>query len=293
MSTRQVHSPTVRLRRLATELRRARHAAGYAQIADAASALGWSGPKLSRLEAAETRYIKSHDLDKVMDLYAITAQGERDALHALAREARQRGWWSRYRDVFEGNALPDFEAEASTIRTYEGLVVPGLLQTAEYTEEVFRGGQAHTDEIVERHVAARIERQQILHRQRPPHLWAVIDEAALRRRTADPRTMSDQIQHLLNLATRHNIDLQVLPFNAGMHAGLAGSFVIMEFPGPLDPAIVFNEHASGSLFIEEPDAVAEHAAVFNRVQAAALPAPRSLDYLRSIQTDIEGDNHDG
>lgn len=283
MSTRPrtIHSPTVRLRRLAAEMRRARLAAGYSQLGDAAKVLGWSGPKLSRLEDAKTRYIKPTDIDHLCDLYGIESTEARNALHALAQQGRERGWWSEYKDVFGDNVLPDFEAEASMIRTYEGLVIPGLLQTAEYIEEVFRGGRAHPDDLVDRHVSARLERQQILNRQRPPHFSAVVDEAALRRRVPTPGVMRDQLQHLLNMATRHNVDLQVLPFNAGPHAATTGSFVIMDFASEIDPSIVYTEIATGHV-ISEGTAVSQFVTMFDHVQAAALRASESVTFIKHL-----------
>ena len=283
MSTRarnNPHSPTVRLRRLAAEMHRARLGAGFSQLGDAAKALGWSGPKLSRIEDAKTRFIKPADIDKLCDLYEIDAEA-RSALHALARQARERGWWSEYRDVFGDNVLPDFESEAALIRTYEGLVIPGLLQTAEYTEAVFRGGQAHPDELVERHVSARLERQQILNRQRPPHLTAVIDEAALRRRVPEPGVMRDQLQHLVNMATRHNVDVLVLPFEAGPHAALTGPFVIMDFVSEVDPSIVYTETATGHV-ISEGDGVMPYVSIFGHVQAAALRASETVAFINNL-----------
>lgn len=281
---RQVHSPTVRLRRLAAEMRRARLAKGYERIEDAAKELGWSAPKLSRIEGGETRYIKPADLDKLLDMYEITDEAARQSLYALAREARQSGWWSQYKDVFAGNALPDFEVEASMIRTYEGQVIPGLLQTEDYADAVFQGGQAHAAEVVERHVLARMERQQILNRQKPPQLSAVIDEGALRRRVRTPGVMADQLQHLVNMATRHNIDIQVLPFDAGPHAATTGSFVIMDFPGNLDPSIVFTETATSRLFVEDEDAVGRYVTMFGQVQTAALRPADSIEYIRQLMS---------
>lgn len=262
-------------------MRRARLASGHSQLSDAAKALGWSAPKLSRIEDAKTRHIKPTDIDHLCDLYGIESAEARDALHALAQQGRERGWWAEYKDVFGDNVLPDFEAEASMIRTYEGLVIPGLLQTAEYTEEVFRGGQAHPDDLVERHVSARLERQQILNRQRPPHFSAVVDEAALRRRVQAPGVMRDQLQHLLNMATRHNVDLQVLPFDAGPHAATTGSFVIMDFGSEIDPSIVYTETATGHV-ISEGAAVSQFVTMFGHVQAAALRASESVTFIKHL-----------
>lgn len=277
---RHPFSPTVRRRRLARELRRLREAKDL-KLSVAAKQAGVPQSTLSNIESAEARRIKPRDIDALADLYD-APNDVREALHELARESKEQGWWSKYRDVFGGNALPDFEVEASMIRTYEAQVVPGLLQTPAYSEAVFRGGRAYTDDEVKRHVDARLRRQQILSRHRPPHLWAVIDEAALRRELDDPQIMQDQLQHLINFATHHNVDIQVLPFSAGMHAGLAGSFLILDFPGEVDPSIVYTETATDSLFIQEAESVQRFVTIFSHLNAAALRAPETVSYIRNI-----------
>ncbi|WP_017595573.1 helix-turn-helix domain-containing protein [Nocardiopsis potens] len=277
---RRVHSPTVRLRRLAGELRRRREHAGH-QITDAAKTLGWSGTKLGRFEAAETRRIKSADLDALLDLYKVDDPAEREALHQLARDAKDRGWWSQYKGVFT-DQLPDFEAEASAIRTFEPQVIPGLLQTPEYAEAVIRGGQAHDDEAITARVAARMERQQILNRHDPPEYWAIIDEAALRRPIGTPEVMSAQLRHLVRMATREGVTVQVLPFAAGSHAANMGALVIMDFAEPLDPSIAYTETYAASLILERPEEVARFTRVFAHASASALPGAESVAFIRDV-----------
>ncbi|GAA4917275.1 helix-turn-helix domain-containing protein [Streptomonospora salina] len=273
-------SPTVRRRRLATELRRLRESQGF-KLSEAAKQAGVPASTLSNIETAEARRIKVRDIDALANLYK--APGEvREALQELARESKEQGWWSKYKDVFGGNALPDFEVEASMIRTYQCQVIPGLLQTPEYSEAVFRAGRAYTESEVQRHVDARLQRQQILNRHDPPQLWAVIDEAALRRKLDDPQIMRGQLQHLLNIATRHNVDIQVLPFTAGMHAGLAGSFVILDFPASADPSIVYTETATDSLFVQDAASVQRFVTIFANLNSAALRAPHTLEFVRQI-----------
>ncbi|MBB5999834.1 transcriptional regulator with XRE-family HTH domain [Streptomonospora salina] len=265
---------------MATELRRLRESQGF-KLSEAAKQAGVPASTLSNIETAEARRIKVRDIDALANLYK--APGEvREALQELARESKEQGWWSKYKDVFGGNALPDFEVEASMIRTYQCQVIPGLLQTPEYSEAVFRAGRAYTESEVQRHVDARLQRQQILNRHDPPQLWAVIDEAALRRKLDDPQIMRGQLQHLLNIATRHNVDIQVLPFTAGMHAGLAGSFVILDFPASADPSIVYTETATDSLFVQDAASVQRFVTIFANLNSAALRAPHTLEFVRQI-----------
>lgn len=273
-------SPTVRRRRLARELRRLRETQGL-RLSVAAKTADVPQSTLSNIEGADARRIKPRDIDALADLYE--APGEvREALHELARESKEQGWWSSYKDVFGGNSIPDFEAEASMIRTYQCQVIPGLLQTPRYSEAVFRGGRAYSDDEVRRNVDARLQRQHVLGRYEPPHFWAVIDEATLRRRLDDPGIMREQLQHLLDMATRKNVDLQVLPFDAGMHAGLSGSFVLLDFPNPADPCIAYTETATASLFVQDSDAVHRYVTIFSHLNSAALQASRTTDFIQHI-----------
>ncbi|OOC54859.1 MULTISPECIES: helix-turn-helix domain-containing protein [Nocardiopsis] len=273
-------SPTVRRRRLARELRRLRESQGL-KLSVAAKTADVPQSTLSNIESADARRIKARDIDALVDLYKAPEE-VRSALHELARESKEQGWWSSYKDVFGGNAIPDFEAEASMIRTYQCQVIPGLLQTPRYSEAVFRGGRAYSDDEVRRNVDARLQRQHILGRYQPPHFWAVIDEAALRRRLDDPEIMQEQLQHLLNMATRKNVDLQVLPFNAGMHAGLSGSFVLLDFPNPADPCIAYTETATASLFVQDSDSVQRYVTIFSNLNSAALQAPHTTHFIQQI-----------
>jgi transcriptional regulator with XRE-family HTH domain len=284
-------SPSLRLRRLAAELRRARERQNLTG-SQAAKALQWSAGKLSKIEKTETKRISSGDLDKMMDLYKIEDPAMREAMHALAKDAKVRGWWSKYKDVFGPQSLPDFEAEASMIRTYQCQVVPGLLQTPAYAEAIFRGGGINSDEEVTRKVDARMRRQHALTRHQPLHLWAVIDEAALRRVPGTVEVMQEQLQHLLNMAMHHNVDIQVLPFDAGMHAALSGSFVLLDFPNELDPSIAYTETSTDSLFVQESTSMRRYVTIFAHLNSAALRPSESVRFLRQILESSEQHVHD-
>jgi len=280
------HSPTLRRRRLSAELKRAREEAKITSTS-AAKSLGWAAGKLSMIENAETQKVKSDDLDKMLDLYQVTDPGKREALHALAKDAKVRGWWSKYKEVFGPQSLPDFEAEASAIRTFEGLVIPGLLQTPDYARSVVQGGRYTSAEEVERRVKARMERRDILTRFKPASLRAVVDEAALHRVVGSSEVMSDQLRHLLHMAELPNIDFQVLPFSAGAHAALTVPFSILNFPDPLDAPIVFVDTASGGLFLEESDEVETHSVTFGDVQGSAMSSAQSARVITEVLETLE------
>ena len=239
------------------------------------------------IENAEIQKVKPDDLDKMLDLYGIKDPAKREALHALARDAKVRGWWSKYKEVFGPQSLPDFEAEASTIRTFESSVVPGLLQTPEYANAVFQGGRYTGAEEIERRVQARIARREILTRFNPTKLRVVLDEAALHRFIGDSEVMAEQMRHLLNMAKMQNVDLQVLPFSAGAHNALIAPFSLLEFPEPLDLPIVFIETATGGLFLEEADEVEQHTVTFSDAQGSAMSTAQSAKFITDVLKSLE------
>lgn len=272
-------SPTIRRRRLSAELIRLREAAGLG-VEEAGKRLEWSRGRLTHME--QNKWVRPDlgNIKELLDLYGIDDSEQREAILRLARESRQRGWWADYKDVFRGS-LPGFEAEARVVRTYEGLAVPGLLQTEGYIAAIFRAGQVLSAPSIERHVQARLTRQAILTRDDPPQLWAVIDEAALRKHVGGVEVMSDQLRHLIEYAARPNITIQVLPDSVGAHAAMWGSFMILDF-GELDPSIVYLETASDSLYLEKPDELAHYTLMYSRVLASALSPEASVQHMATI-----------
>lgn len=279
----RAQSPSVRRRRLAAELRKLREESGLTG-ATTAKTLGWQHSKITRIERAE-QGINQADLSKLLDLYKVSDERYREGLTQLAKEAKQRGWWSDYRDVFGPGALPDFETEASIIRTFEAQVITGLLQTPDYAAAIFRGGAAHPASVVERHVQARLERQRILEGVHPAKLYAILDEGALRRMVGGPGVMREQLQHLVNSATRHNVDLRVLPFSAGAHSAMLGSFILLDFEDPLDQTLAFTESVTTSLFLEEPHQIERHNDVYGHLQGSALLPGPSVEFIEQLLRD--------
>lgn len=272
------HSPTVRLRRIARELAQLREAAGLSPE-DAATQLGWSRPKLNRIENAKTRP-KLADVSDVCDLYGVDST-KRAGLLQLAREARQRGWWAAYGDVFSGSYV-GLEDDAAIIRSWQPQMIPGLLQTEDYARAVLQVGHDIGDEVVHRRVQARMARKTLLSRPNPPTLHAVLDEAILRRMIGGPDVMRDQLAHLQSAGRRDNVTIQVLPFTAGAHSGLTSSFVVLDFAEPVDPDVAFIETKGGDIYVEATDQVSRIKVDHDRLTKQALPEEESAALIAAI-----------
>jgi len=269
-SSNPEQNPTLRARRLALELLRRREAAGLTRE-EAARQLEWSTSTIFRIETGRSRP-QPGNVRVLLGLYGVTGP-ERDGLIRLAREARQPGWWHSFRDVLPNpyEVYIGLEAGAASIRNFEPNVVPGLLQTEEYARQTLRNGPGELDrEDVERLVQVRLERQRILGREDRPRLWAVIDEAVIRRVVGGPEVMREQLRHLIECAEQGKTTLQVVPFGAGAHAGTTGPFIILDFPEPTDPAVVYVETLAGDIYLEEPLDVDRYTLAFARLLAAAL-----------------------
>lgn len=274
------HSPSIRRRRLSSELRRLRTESGLT-ILEAAKQAGLGKSNLGKMEQAESKTVPAAALDKLLDLYQVDDAHEREAMHDLARDAKQRGWWSKYKGLFDDErALPDFEAEASTIRTFEALCIPGLLQTPEYAYALFEGGRYTSLPAIERRVAFRMKRREILTRVQPARLRAVLDEAALRRVIGGPDVMHAQLKHLLHMAEMPHVDVQVIPFDAGSHAGLTAPFVILDFPDPRDSSIVYVGTIAGSVFFEHAEKVERYNVTYGDLQGSALSTKQSATLIK-------------
>ena len=178
---------------------------------------------------------------------------ERDGLIQLTREDRQPGWWHSFRDVLPNpyEVYIGLEAGAASIRNFEPVIVPGLLQTADYAREIFRNGPIELDpDEVERLLEVRQARQEVLARDDRPQLRAVIDEAVIHRVDGGVSVMRRQLRHLAESAQQGKTTIQVVPYRAGAHAGAIGAFVILDFPEATDPAVVYVETLAGDIYLE-------------------------------------------
>lgn len=279
-------SPSVRLRRLATQLRELREGAGLTQE-DVSERTGKDRSTLYRLESAQQRPQKS-TLIQLLDLYGVP-ELRRSELLALLRDAGQRGWVQPYR-----SELPEvysdyigFEEQARSISNYESLFVPGLLQTEAYARAQLRGTlPAASEGEIENRVAARTERQAILLKDDAPKLWAIMDEAALRRLVGGRDVMREQVERLMEVRSLPNVTIQVVPFGAGAHPGMDGSFVILDFPDVDDPSIVYVESAAGGLFLEQEAEMRRYILMFEHLRAAASGLDASAALLEAIVSEI-------
>lgn len=274
------YSPTVRLRRLGHEMRRLREAAGKT-IHETSAQLEWSTSKISRLENGLTKRPDTQTIRILCNAYGVSDGAFVESMVDLARDARKRGWWTKYQDMFNSSYL-GFEADASEISSFELAFIPGLLQTADYARGVIRAYQIRDQEEIERRVEARLERQRVLNGPNPPRLWAVIDEGALLRAAGTPEVHEQQIRRLIETSSIEHVKIQVLPVSAGLHAGMAGSFVILDFSNPLDRSLVYLENATDSLYLEDLGQIDRYRLSFKYLCAAALSVDASIAYLSSL-----------
>nr|WP_285761220.1 helix-turn-helix transcriptional regulator [Nocardiopsis ansamitocini] len=281
-------SPTVRRRRLSALLRHLRTESGKT-LEVAASALEWSRGRLAHMEGNKWSRPDLGNLKQLLDLYEVTDPAQREAVLTLARQSRERGWWAKFKDVFGESSFVGFEAEAAVVWTYQPLVVPGLLQTRDYAQASAQAALTRpSPEAVERAVAARMARQDVLSADFPPTIWAVIDEGVLRRLPVANGVAEQQLQHLIALSERPDnaITVQVLPFSAGLHPGLSGPFVIMDFPEELDAPMVFLETRTDGLFLEEDDDIAEYRHVFDHLQVTARSQSESIELMKDMLANL-------
>ncbi|TNH29445.1 helix-turn-helix domain-containing protein [Micromonospora orduensis] len=272
--------PTVLRMLLGSQLRRLRESSGVTR-----EGAGWeirsSESKISRMELGRVGF-KERDVADLLTLYGVTDEGEREALLKLARDANSPGWWHRYGDVLPSwfQSYLGLEAAAALIRSYEVQFVPGLLQTREYARAVvlLGHGTAGSAEI-DRRVSLRMQRQQLLHRDRPPQLWAVVDEAALRRPIGGAEVMRGQLTALIEATKSPHIRLQVIPFAAGGHAAAGGAFTILRFGDQELPDIVYIEQLTSAIYLDKRDDLEYYAVAMERLCVEAEPPERTPEIL--------------
>src|SRR5580658_4977639 len=275
-------NPTLRARRLAAELQRRREATGMSRE-QVSRQLEWSTSTVFRIETGRNRP-QPGNVRALLELYGVTGP-ERDGLIQLTRDARKPGWWHSFRDVLPNpyEVYIGLEAGAASIRNFEPLLVPGLLQTEAYTRELSRNGPLELDrDEVERRVEVRMARQRILARDDRPRLWAVIDEAVIHRQVGGPAVMREQLQHLIATADQGKTTIQVVPYRAGAHAGTAGPFVILDYAEVTDPAVVYVETLAGDIYLEERSDVDRYTLAFDRLVAAALHPDESVQWIEQV-----------
>jgi len=280
--------PTVRRILLGTQLRRLREGRGITRE-EAGYRIRASESKISRMELGRVGF-KERDVVDLLAMYGVQDDSERHALVTLAREANAAGWWHQYADVLPDwfQAYVGLEEAASVLRVYEVQFVPGLLQTASYARAIMaRGWPAALAEEIERRVAMRITRQELLTKEGGPRLWAVVDEAALRRPVGTPEVFRSQLEHLIEMTQDSRITIQVTPFASGSHAAEAGAFTIMRFPDPDLPDVVYLEQLTSALYLDKREDVERYSEVMERLSVESEPPERTADLLRDMLGDLE------
>ncbi|MFE4977111.1 helix-turn-helix domain-containing protein [Kitasatospora sp. NPDC056651] len=278
--------PTVRGRRLGSELRRLRESASKTTD-DAAGALKCSRAKISRIETAAVG-IRRLDLGILLDLYGVTEPRDRDALETLARESKKRGWWHDYGDTIPP-AHADFlglEGDARYIRTWQPLVVPGLLQTEDYARALLQANPAavrpeRTDQLVK----MRMERKGILTKSDPARFWAIIWEPALRCPVGGVDVRQAQLSYLRDAAQLPNVTLQVVPLELGATAGACGAFVMYGFSDSPAPGAVFVETLTNGYYLEREAELDGYGLTFEYLRSSALNPSESLDMITTISAE--------
>ena len=279
--------PTVRRRRLGTELRKLRESDGY-KLEEVAAQLGVAPSTLSRIETGKAP-TKSAYLNQMLEMYGVVDPAQRQVLIDMAREGHRKGWWAAYDDVLPSgfDIYVGLEAETTAVRGYETSVVHGLLQTPGYARAVLSEMfPRHTAEQIDRLVDLRMERQRRLDNDPPLDLWAILDEAVIRRPVGGNAVMRAQLKHLLAVASRPGMTLQVLPFSCGAHAGHSGAFSILEFPNRTDAEVAYVESVAGILYLEKDRDVRARAEAFDRLRAAALAPGASADLIEQVSSEL-------
>lgn len=275
-------NPTVRRRRLGQELRRLRELRGMT-AEEVADRLLVSQSKISRLENGR-RSISQRDVRDLCGVYEVEDRRIVDSLMQMAKESRQQGWWHAFGDI-PYSVYIGLETDAASLRVYESLIVPGLMQTRDYAQAVISGMWPEaTAAEVDKRVQVRLKRQDRLSDPNEAlRFWAVIDEALLRRVVGSRAVMADQLDHLVRLGREAHITLQVLPNEVGAHPGMYGKFSILEFQDTLDASVVYLEGVTSDLYLEKPNDVQHYSVMYEHLRAKALNAEQSREFIERLR----------
>jgi transcriptional regulator with XRE-family HTH domain len=273
--------PTLRRRRLGAELKRCREAAGLTQEY-VSRYFEWHAAKVTRIETARVA-VTARDVRDLLTLYGVHDDEYREALIGLARQSRERTWWTDYRDIMRPGNFVGLEAEASSMREWAPIVLPGLLQTEAYIRALMRTGRSSDPpESIDRRVALRIKRQDRLTGPNPLTLSAIVDESVIRRVVGGANVMGDQLRHLLSRAQLPNVTLQILPFDAGEHSFLGGSAALLEFRETTHLDVLYLEGLAGDYYEEQPLEVARYRNELERLSSMALDRRMSVKMIENM-----------
>ncbi len=279
-------NPTVRRRRLGMELRKLREDKGMT-AEQVAERLLVSQSKISRLENGR-RSISQRDVRDLCDVYEVEDRRLIDSLMQMAKDSRQQLVARLRRHPVQRLHRPgDGRGQSAHLRA---LVIPGLLQTTEYAQSLVRGAWPETAPAdVEKRVQVRMHRQKRLSETDnnnpdlgPLRLWAVIDEAALRRRVGDVRLMTRQLEYLIKQSEQPHVTVQVMPFELGAHPGVNGQYAILEFPDASDSTVVYIEGVTSDLYLEKANDVQKYSVMYEHLRAQALGVDQTRDFIQNI-----------
>lgn len=281
-------SPLVQRRRLRAELRTARQVSGLTQE-QVAREMDWSLSKIIRIENASSG-ISSNDLKALLQLYGVKDPEQVDSLLALARAARERSWWSKYRDVAPPSLLQliEYEWAADVIKQFESMIIPGILQTEDYARAVLQNhyGEGPGSDHLQDLVKLRTRREDLFSAENRPSFQFILDEAAVRRKVGGPSVMRTQLRRLIEVARKPGITIEVIPFSAGLHAGMKGPFEIIKFADPSDLDIVYLETPRGDIFSDVPEETSKYREEFARLGKASLGPRGSLTRIAKLADEM-------
>ncbi|MCT9084455.1 helix-turn-helix domain-containing protein [Streptomyces fulvoviolaceus] len=278
--------PTVRRRRLAAVLVQLREEAGKTPD-EAAERIGCHRSKISRIENARLG-ISLGELRDLLMFYGVEDQKYVETMANLARRGSEPGWTRHL-----GATLPsyadhiDYEQTADYIRSWQPFLIAGLFQTPDYARALYRANpEMFSKKQVDEFVDTRMQRQEVLERGTPPRIVVIEGEAALRSQVGGPKIMGPQLDQLLELSDRSNVEIQVLPLNAGAHVGMTGAFVVFGFPTPAFSDVVCVEHVTGTLHMETPEETRSYTLAFDSLRSAALSPVDSLDLIQQVRREL-------
>ncbi|MFE4665258.1 helix-turn-helix domain-containing protein [Streptomyces sp. NPDC056716] len=280
-------NPTVRRRRLGQELRRLRELKGMT-AEEVAERLLVSQSKISRLENGR-RSISQRDVRDLCGVYEVEDVRIVDSLMQMAKDSRQQGWWHSFGDI-PYSVYIGLETDAASLRVYDPQVIPGLLQTRGYAESLIVGALPEAASAdIDKRVQVRLRRQErISAAENPLRLWAVLDEAALRREVGNKQVMIEQLEHLLEMSHLPHVTVQVIPFSMGAHPGVSGQYAILEFPDAADSSVVYIEGVTSDLYLEKPQDVGKYSVMYEHLRAQALNVEQSRQFISDTAKDYAG-----
>ncbi|RII15316.1 Helix-turn-helix domain protein [Streptomyces sp. YIM 130001] len=277
-------NPTVRRRRLGQELRRLRELKGMT-AEEVAERLLVSQSKISRLENGR-RSISQRDVRDLCGVYEVEDHRIVDSLMQMAKDSRQQGWWHAFGDI-PYSVYIGLETDAESLRVYEPQVVPGLLQTRAYAEALITGALPETATTdIEKRVQVRVRRQERINAEDSPlRLWAVLDEATLRRAVGGKQAMIEQLEHLEAMSQLPHVTIQVMPFSMGAHPGVNGQYAILEFPDAADSSVVYIEGVTSDLYLEKANDVQKYSVMYEHLRAQALNVDQTRQFISDTAKD--------